>query len=67
MDKVSTFQRSQAIDVIELYCNHFPTCTPRLKKINIVLQTLNVSPLVQKMEDIYGPDTRAYNIGTYIA
>lgn len=37
------------------------------KKINIVLQTLNVSPLVEKMEDMFGPNTKPYDIGTYIA
>jgi hypothetical protein len=39
----------------------------KTKKTNIVLQTLNVSPLVKKMEDMFGPNTEPYDIGTYIA
>lgn len=43
------------------------TTLKKPKKINIVLQTLNVSPLVEKMEDMFGPNTKPYDIGTYIA
>ena len=70
----STFERSQAIDVIQLYCNRYPTCSMCiawqdlfLKKNQYCIANLKCFTSSEKMVDIFEPHPKPYNIGTYIA